>query len=133
MFHAGLPIGTAPGRTDSPGRTTDHVQPTVASVGPYSLTTVAVGCRSRHRSRTSPRSCSPPTTRSPVGENPSGSSSSSARWLGVALSSPQAKSPAPSSGVTRTVPPTVSGTCTAVTVRSNAIGEWNSDSPRALG
>jgi hypothetical protein len=85
VFHAGRPIETAPGWIGAPGSIRYSMQPTVVSVGPYSLITVAVGWVARQVSRTSPSSCSPPSTRSPVGDMVSGRALSSARWLGVAL------------------------------------------------
>ncbi len=77
-----MPIGTGPAGTGAPGAMRAATQPTVASVGPYSLITATSGCAARQAASCSPVSASPPMTRSVVGDS---SASSSGRWLGVTL------------------------------------------------
>ena len=70
VFPIGRPIGTTPAGSSSPGRTQNRTHPTVASVGPYSFTTVTSGYRSRTSRSIPPGSASPPTTRSPSAAHP---------------------------------------------------------------
>ncbi|CAM5232911.1 hypothetical protein SGRIM128S_02974 [Streptomyces griseomycini] len=108
------------------------MQPTVASVGPYSLTIVVSGWPARHSASASPVSCSPPRTSCPVGEYQSAEATSTGRWLGVALTKAGGLAPAPTGAstsvrsTTRTRPPAVRGPRTPVTVRSKDGGECTS-------
>ncbi len=137
VFQIGRPMVITPEGAVSPGSIRNSVQPTVVSVGPYSLITVAPGCRCRHPSSASPIRDSPPSTNCSLGEKRSGSAVSRARWLGVALtklgrSNPPAVGAWSSSSMSWTVPPLVSGAKRPVTVRSKETGEWTSARPATL-
>ncbi len=130
VFAIGRPIGTvAPG---SAAVVSCTQQPTVVSVGPYSLISRVAGACLRHSDRCDSRSASPPMTRHRVSARRSGAGSASpsaSACAGVTLSrlAPAAAvsrvtrpSLVSSAGCSTTRWPQVSGSSRLVTARSNA-------------
>src|SRR5215208_4836479 len=117
------------------------VQPTTASVGPYSLTNVAPGSSSRfHLSSSGAPNCSPPTTTT-CAACPASSGRSTycraSRCAGVNLKSSDCSDPnslsdswsinVSSSGSSSTLRPATSGASSVVNVASNPSGELTTE------
>src|SRR5215472_13264371 len=104
VFQTGLPIATGPSGIGPPGAIWAATQPTVASVGPYSLVIVGRGPGDRQAANASPANASPPITRSAVGDK---SPSTSDSWAGVTFTNagrPSAGPAGSSSPARRTEP-----------------------------